>query len=1757
MPDIDTLKHIKDLSDRGHYDAKARILRELMKANPDEWEIDENEQPHPGVRHIPTGFQYHLPQRHITGTPSMTESEKNASGKMGSGILFLCDGGKVLFEKNHPEKGQDNVGKLRPAGGGESKKDNNLRETIIREVYEEFGLDPEYVDRRLLLLGFQKDGDYKDCAMFALSDHGLTEGQYEATNAKDEYVDLVEATMDDADYIGPQLDDLREPVSDREKECLGPVTASCWHITCARDDSRSAATVQAALEAVDAVETQRYRSGRFDVDVIISHSDEARFKRATKGAEYSMEITEPTSVHVQRLNFGLDKSMELSFNKKDTDPAEIRTELTIKLAAKNTHPARMLPDGSVVDVEKLHERTKGKRSRTLSIDTMTGLSSSPRDGFSYRSMETIEDKYAPILVAPHLDNYVIDGKHRVLRHKLSGRRRLPVYHMTQDDIDYAKTTSEHFAKRSYVIQDGDTVGGIARRFGISEFDIFDANPGLDEYTLQSGGEIQVPGSGGGGMVPVRESRPPASESPLDPGPTPESGGRPGSVGLIDETVGQGYQSQAANLPSPTGQTDEAGAAWFDMPPNPEWEAPQVAHWNAMRDHMQRYHPGDLQPSNHPRYGPYTITPSRGAIGHVAGIPEAVQELPRATTWEELQTQSNALIRRLENFSERSYDDREHRSIGFGSQLRNNGDGINDRFARDVLGIDPRDLYAGRASLTEQQALAMKENYWQQIQGDIERLVPNINELPPEFQHVVRDIAYSSGTEGLARYVEMRKALDRHDYQRALLEYWDSKKIRDRTSKNMRAHDRAALNLTLMRNRLRQLQMQKEGSVKVAEELEVIDPANTGPEAIYRRLAEIDLDTMENEARELIASGKKTKREKGIKMLNAISGLKRNEINPSELMITRVPVLPTRFRPFITMGDTFIPGDANELYRDLIYMNDGYREARETLGDDGVRDMNPILYNYVKALYGYGDSPSPKTREAGVSGYLQKILGSSPKESFFQRKMISKTQDTVGRSVISIDPDMNIDQVGIPWDIAWKMYGPYVERRLVKKRGMSPADAIKAVRDRTETAKRELIREADPADGGRPVVYSRAPAWHRQSVLAGWPKFVESDSIFVNPFVTDGLNADFDGDQCLNQILACIPEEYVAELGTAYKNLHHHEIKFSEIARIPAYQNGRYFIFDLEDFPKLGLQHTKEGKNGRIDFHFVPEGIKVLSYDETTGGLTWADVAFWSKHYDREIEIIDLHNGYQIISDDDPRAVYGTPAGRLGMERFRPDDALQRKVLVPRARHVPVQHAVIKHVDVPNVSSMGGVPVLKSKLELTASVGWFLGCMVGDGWVTKMKGDPVRAKQFNMSDDEGFNITKFKQIIPEFFDGPGPDTSTRGVSMTSDTPGRLGNTVSYRFSSVNLATWLRGLIGGERDETTSGSANKHLPPFYLSASREFREGLFAGLIDTDGSISSSGGKRNPQLMSSYGTTSIRLAIEVKLLAASLGVASRITPYKTPLGKAAWMVTFSAPDLQKQWNGRYLANERKKQVIVGSTRITDSAVTAKYDVVPVSKHLANSIAQAIGCPKITKQDRAKLSSGLEEKKKTQALYMTFAQARNENHTKYGAVSRQSAKFAVELLGEETITRMPDGKVWLSMVKNTDVTWERVVGVQKTGIRETGYDLTVPGYETFMSADGVILSNTMNTKVPSGRDAIEEARERLMPSKMLFSIRDPDRVIPGPKQEQILGIASAYQRPAKQQHTFNNVDDALQALQSGDVSVADEINIPGLTDIQTPQL
>lgn len=281
---------------------------------------------------------------------------------------------------------------------------------------------------------------------------------------------------------------------------------------------------------------------------------------------------------------------------------------------------------------------------------------------------------------------------------------------------------------------------------------------------------------------------------------------------------------------------------------------------------------------------------------------------------------------------------------------------------------------------------------------------------------------------------------------------------------------------------------------------------TGPKAIAAALEKINLPKAIEQAREDIKSGRKTVRDAAVRRLGFLKGAESSGMHPKDWMLNKVPVLPPLFRPVSAMGAKKLPlvADANYLYKELFDANQALKEASGALAE--YSDERLGVYDSIKAVTGLGEPQHPKNVERNVKGFLKYVFGNSPKYGTMQRKLLSSTVDLVGRAVITPNPDLDMDEVALPEEKAWEVYKPFVVRGLVR-RGLPRMQALKAVDEKNKEAYAELNTQM----GRRPIIINRAPVLHRYGTMAFYPKLTKNKVMEVNPVITKGFGADFDGD----------------------------------------------------------------------------------------------------------------------------------------------------------------------------------------------------------------------------------------------------------------------------------------------------------------------------------------------------------------------------------------------------------------------------------------------------------------------------------------------------------------------------------------------------------------------------------------------------------------------------------------------------------------------
>jgi DNA-directed RNA polymerase beta subunit len=289
--------------------------------------------------------------------------------------------------------------------------------------------------------------------------------------------------------------------------------------------------------------------------------------------------------------------------------------------------------------------------------------------------------------------------------------------------------------------------------------------------------------------------------------------------------------------------------------------------------------------------------------------------------------------------------------------------------------------------------------------------------------------------------------------------------------------------------------------------------------VKSELAKIDVTKRESELMDMANNKKGNVLDDVTKQIKYLRALKAQNISPEKAYISSViPVLPPIFRPVLPGkgGQELIYGDINPLYRDLVYVNNQFKELKKSgkLPDEEAK-LRGTLQSAVGAVYGMNDPITQKSKSRNHKGFLTYIAGQgSPKYGYVHSKLLKKQQDLAGRGTIVPDTTLGMDEVGLPENMIWTMYKPFMITRLVGQ-GYPALQAKQMVDDKHPAAREAMMRETRE----RPVMINRAPTLHRYGIVGAYAIPNAGKTIRINPFAEVGTNSDFDGDTMMVHVPA--------------------------------------------------------------------------------------------------------------------------------------------------------------------------------------------------------------------------------------------------------------------------------------------------------------------------------------------------------------------------------------------------------------------------------------------------------------------------------------------------------------------------------------------------------------------------------------------------------------------------------------------------------------
>ncbi|MFA4996302.1 MAG: DNA-directed RNA polymerase subunit beta' [Patescibacteria group bacterium] len=304
------------------------------------------------------------------------------------------------------------------------------------------------------------------------------------------------------------------------------------------------------------------------------------------------------------------------------------------------------------------------------------------------------------------------------------------------------------------------------------------------------------------------------------------------------------------------------------------------------------------------------------------------------------------------------------------------------------------------------------------------------------------------------------------------------------------------------------QMYHELNMKYGQIIEV----GIGAEAILKLLKSLDLDAEIEKAKEASRKQIGLARGKALKRLRAISNLKKAEINPASLILTRLPVIPPDLRPMVQLdGGRFAASDLNDLYRRVLNRNNRLKRLISQGAPEVIcRNEKRMLQEAVDALI---DNSARKGKVASSAGGKRKLRSLSDmlrgKQGRFRQNLLGKRVDYSGRSVIVVGPRLKLNQCGLPKLMALELFKPFVIGRLISDGYVHNVKNATRLIEKGEPFVWDILEEIIK---NRHVLLNRAPTLHRLGIQAFQPVLIEGKAIQIHPLVCAAFNADFDGDQ---------------------------------------------------------------------------------------------------------------------------------------------------------------------------------------------------------------------------------------------------------------------------------------------------------------------------------------------------------------------------------------------------------------------------------------------------------------------------------------------------------------------------------------------------------------------------------------------------------------------------------------------------------------------
>ncbi|EES09829.1 hypothetical protein BDA96_05G145200 [Sorghum bicolor] len=267
------------------------------------------------------------------------------------------------------------------------------------------------------------------------------------------------------------------------------------------------------------------------------------------------------------------------------------------------------------------------------------------------------------------------------------------------------------------------------------------------------------------------------------------------------------------------------------------------------------------------------------------------------------------------------------------------------------------------------------------------------------------------------------------------------------------------------------------------------------------------------------------------------GLHPKLARPDWMILQVLPIPPPPVRPSVMMGTSSKSEDdlTHQLAMIIRHNENLRRQERNGAPAHIIEEFSQLLQFHIAT---YFDNELPgQPRATQRSGRPIKSICSrlKAKEGRVRGNLMGKRVDFSARTVITPDPNINIDEVGVPWSIALNLtypetVTPYNIERLKELvlNGPHPppgkTGAKYIIREDGQRLDLRYVKKSSDQhlelgykverhlNDGDFVLFNRQPSLHKMSIMGHRIKIMPYSTFRLNLSVTSPYNADFDGDE---------------------------------------------------------------------------------------------------------------------------------------------------------------------------------------------------------------------------------------------------------------------------------------------------------------------------------------------------------------------------------------------------------------------------------------------------------------------------------------------------------------------------------------------------------------------------------------------------------------------------------------------------------------------